>query len=293
MPTTPGRSRFNATAIMLGVCVQVGISIWLAVQSDGPHETQLNRRKKVAYPRGGMAHHRVPNYWTVFDCSVWDTMCNSANLFENRYEEYPFPLSRQVKRPQEIPLKPIRAMPKHWKGALQQTSKRKIEYIYPKKGSDAEIRTCIQTRSSLSWTEQIDSLLSGGQIKRQSRTNMISFTIADINYAKDMIHDIYQMTETIVGFGGSFFMVAIDQDTVELACTYLYPVVAWSSANGDAQSAALKHDVANTKFEVSLYLTSLNIDFFFYGEILLGMRVLLAQRTFPLIALRRNGRVVH
>lgn len=274
MPTpSPGRCRFNATAIMLGVCVtlQVGISIWIAVHSDEPREgthmnRRMNRRKKAA--NGMSTHHRVPNYWTVFDCSVWDTMCNSANLLENRYEEYPFPLSRQVKRPREVPLRPISTMPKSWKGALERPSNKKIEFRYPKKGSDLEIRTCIQTRSSLSWTEQIDNLLSSGQqqLKREPRTNMISFTIADINYARDMLHDVHQMTETIVGFGGSFFIVAIDQETVELACTYLYPVVAWSSAKGDAQSTALKHDVANTKFEVSLYLTSLNIDFFFYGE---------------------------
>lgn len=272
MPTpSPGRCRFNATAIMLGVCVtlQVGISIWIAVHSDEPREgthmnRRMNRRKKAA--NGMSTHHRVPNYWTVFDCSVWDTMCNSANLLENRYEEYPFPLSRQVKRPREVPLRPISTMPKSWKGALERPSNKKIEFRYPKKGSDLEIRTCIQTRSSLSWTEQIDNLLSSGQqqLKREPRTNMISFTIADINYARDMLHDVHQMTETIVGFGGSFFIVAIDQETVELACTYLYPVVAWSSAKGDAQSTALKHDVANTKFEVSLYLTSLNIDFFFY-----------------------------
>lgn len=238
----------------------------MAVHSDEPREgTYMNIRKKAAYPRDGKSHHRVPNYWTVFDCSVWDTMCNSVNLFENRYEEYPFPLSRQVKRPWEIPLWTISSMPKLWKGALERPGNKEIEHIYPRKGSDAEIRTCIQTRNSLSWTEQIDSLKQ--QLKREPRTNMVAFTIADINYARDMIHDVYQMTETIVGFGDSFFMVAIDKETVELACTYLYPVVAWSSAKGDAQSAALKHDVANTKFEVSLYLTSLDIDFFFYGEL--------------------------
>jgi len=90
-------------------------------------------------------------------------------------------------------------------------------------------------------------------------TNMIAFTISDYSYVRDMLHEIFQMMDETVGFSSKhFFLVAIDQKSVELACQHGYPVVMWKAYEGN-----LKDAVANTKIIVSYELVMRGFDFFF------------------------------
>jgi hypothetical protein len=72
---------------------------------------------------------------------------------------------------------------------------------------------------------------------------MVAFTISDYSYTYDMVHDVYQMMEAVVGFDSlrNFFLLAIDRKTVDVACRYGYPVVYWNADEG------LRDAVANTK----------------------------------------------
>ena len=211
---------------------------------------------------------RVPDWHLAVDCSVWDSSCPSTKIMEGRYEAYPFPLSRHIKNLTAFDHKIISGVPDEWMHALnidnslENPPPRTISYSdVPRKVSTSEKEKCIKDSYKLDWKVQIDRLLRS--LRREPTTNMIAYTISDYNYAFDMMHDVFAMNSDIVGFKDAFFMVALDKETLEMACDYSYPVVAWPSAKPD-DLTELKHAVAFTKFEVSLYLIEKNIDFFFY-----------------------------
>jgi hypothetical protein len=225
---------------------------------DQPHPQINNKRKR-----------KVPDWHLAVDCSVWDSMCPSTKIMEGRYEAYPFPLSRHIKNLTEFDHQPISGVPDEWQHALNvgnsldKSPPRTIVYSdLPPKVSASEKAKCIKDSNELDWKVQIDNLLLS-RVKREPTTNMIAYTISDYNYAFDMMHDVFRMNSDIVGFDDAFFMVALDKETLEMACAFGYPVVAWPSAMPD-DTTQLKHAVAFTKFEVSLYLISKGIDFFFY-----------------------------
>jgi UDP-galactopyranose mutase len=210
----------------------------------------------------------------AMDCSAWDNMCFATQQAKNQYKPYPFPLSRHEKYLEDFNHQPMAAIPSEWKKSLALNSSldkpppRQVEYIYPPEVAVADKEQCLKAARSLSWQEQVRRLLRT-RVQREPTTNMTAFTISDYNYAEDMIHDVFEMNDRIVGFPEAFFMVAIDEKTLEMACRFGYPVVAWTSAVQKDTAAAsdtdeLKHAVANTKFEVSLELIKQGESFFFY-----------------------------
>eukprot|EP00531_Pseudo-nitzschia_arenysensis_P001505 CAMPEP_0116154864 /NCGR_PEP_ID=MMETSP0329-20121206/22006_1 /TAXON_ID=697910 /ORGANISM="Pseudo-nitzschia arenysensis, Strain B593" /LENGTH=562 /DNA_ID=CAMNT_0003651869 /DNA_START=200 /DNA_END=1885 /DNA_ORIENTATION=+ len=109
--------------------------------------------------------------------------------------------------------------------------------------------------------DQLDDLMSGTspRISLEPDTNMLAFTISNYVYVRDMIHDMFQMMDDVVGFSSKhFFLVAIDQQSAELACKYGYPVVMWKANEINIQNA-----VANSKLIFSHELVKRGIDFFF------------------------------
>ena len=211
----------------------------------------------------------MPDWRLAVDCSAWDSMCPSAKIAEGRYEPYPFPLSRHIKNLDDFDHQYISDVPSEWVDALNVDNSldrpppRTISYSdAPSRVSTLEIEKCIKDAYELEWKIQIDNLLTS-RLKKEPATDMIAYTISDYNYAFDMMHDIFEMNSNAVGFDGSFFMVALDAETLELACGFGYPVVAWPSARPE-DSTGLKEAVAFTKFEVSLYLIEKGISFFFY-----------------------------
>lgn len=211
----------------------------------------------------------LPDWRQAVDCSAYDNMCMTTQNLEDKYKQYPFPLSRHIKNLEEFDHEILSNVPDGWRDALMAPwqEKRVTSYIYPAEAPTQDVAGCMKDATTVEWQLQIDNLLESGRIQREAVTNMVSFTISDYNYAFDMMHDVFEMNNNIVGFSGSFFMVALDDQTVELACTYGYPVVVWpnpnQSNNSDATSQ-LKQAVANTKLEVSLYLIKKGFDFFFW-----------------------------
>jgi len=212
----------------------------------------------------------LPDWRQAVDCSAWDTMC--ATLQTN-YLPYPFPYGVKLKQDLQLNYKPMSAssIPSEWKTSLQNNKQslyeepiRPIEYIFPPKVSKADRDACVEQANTMPWQDQLQALFDKNLVKRDNVTNMVVYTISDYNYAFDMLHDIFEMNDKVVDFAGSFFMVAIDKPTVDLACTYGYPIVAWPSATHSESTENLKMAVANTKFEVSLELVKKRYNFFFY-----------------------------
>ncbi len=72
---------------------------------------------------------------------------------------------------------------------------------------------------------------------RRTSFGMIAFAISDASYASDMTDDVYAMAHGVAGFGGSFFLVALDGFTVESVCrrgVETHPMVAGPEVAGGA-----------------------------------------------------------
>mmetsp|Transcript_31242 Transcript_31242/g.59395 ORF Transcript_31242/g.59395 Transcript_31242/m.59395 type:complete len:785 (+) Transcript_31242:169-2523(+) len=273
---------------------------------DAPsHQPQQRRQQHRQYQQQHdekQNNKAVPDWHRAIDCSVYDNMCFATSNTRRRYEPYPFPLGRHIKNLHEFEFDHMSLssdsdeMPQEWTRALLEgfddidnnddnddnnddNKRRRVSYIYPPEvlTTPLQISQCIRQSMNETWQHQIKSLLTTNRIRKESITNMVAFTISDYSYAYDMMHDVFQMNSDIVGFDGSFFMVALDESTMEMACRYGYPAVAWHTHGGDDGGddgdggkpddnniSQLKRDVANTKFEVSLLLVTLGVDFFFY-----------------------------
>ncbi|KAL7527036.1 hypothetical protein ACHAWF_002011, partial [Thalassiosira exigua] len=223
---------------------------------------------------GRRRRERRPDWRHAVDCSVWDNACLASSHGDVEYDIYPFPLSRRGDGtgrtpPPQLRHAPLSDVPPEWRDALNVVNSldepppRTVGYVYPPEASASERDACMRVSTDLAWEGQLDGLLSSGRVERENATGMVAFSVGDYNYAFDMLHDFHQMNSEVVGFDGSFFLVALDRRTVEMACRYGHPVVAWPSAKPD-DVTKLKRAVANTKFEVSSALISREIDFFFY-----------------------------
>lgn len=130
-------------------------------------------------------------------------------------------------------------------------------YMYPDEASAADRQQCLDFIKKDTML-QLRELL-GDRVQPEPTTGMVAFTVADIHYAGDMIHDTFQSFGSIVGFSQkSFFLAAIDESTVELACKYNYPALFWKS-----EDVNLKNAVANFKLVLSYELAKLGRPFFF------------------------------
>ncbi|CAB9526878.1 expressed unknown protein [Seminavis robusta] len=237
---------------------------------------------------------KLPDWRIAMDCSIWDFHCVTTRQKSGVYEAYPFPYTRKYDHEHLFKWEQMDKVPVEWQQELADINTtlsfpppRTVEYTYKEQVSESELQKCLQSAQDLSWKEQIRSLIQGPNKQldaSKNDLNLLAFTISDYKYAKDMMHDFFQMNDNIVGLPGALFMVAIDHETLEMACRYNYPVVAWTSAvprkTIDTEREDLKHSVANTKFEVSSALVEMDQDFFFYE-----MDVWFLQSPMPILAL--------
>ena len=227
---------------------------------------------------------QLPHWRLATDCSSYSFDCFSIAQRDNKYMPYPFSpsLRKDIESSDnsektsaqrlrdEWSVETFDKLPGDWIEYLEQEeteeSKSPVEvrnYLYPPTVPEDEYQTCldIAVNQNKSTIEQLDVLLSGEspQIVPEPDTNMVAFTISDYGYVQDMLHEVFQMMDDVVGFSSKhFFLVAIDQRSAELACKYGYSVVLWKADKDNLRDA-----VANTKVMLSHDLVKRGIDFFF------------------------------
>eukprot|EP00531_Pseudo-nitzschia_arenysensis_P009158 CAMPEP_0116118414 /NCGR_PEP_ID=MMETSP0329-20121206/2091_1 /TAXON_ID=697910 /ORGANISM="Pseudo-nitzschia arenysensis, Strain B593" /LENGTH=760 /DNA_ID=CAMNT_0003612039 /DNA_START=284 /DNA_END=2566 /DNA_ORIENTATION=- len=225
---------------------------------------------------------RLPHWRLGTDCSLYDFGCFAVAEIQEKYLPYPFTLSVRkeielsdhaenslVTTDDEWSVENISELPTEWIEYLEnKETKSNVpvkdrNYLYPPKATGEEYDSCMNLamRQDKSTTEQLDILLAGDspRIVPEPDTNMVAFTVSDYAYIKDMIHDMFQMMDDVVGFAKEhFFLIAIDRKSAELACRYGYPVVLWKADENNLRDA-----VANTKLIVSHDLVKRGINFFF------------------------------
>lgn len=184
-----------------------------------------------------------PNWKVSLDCSIFSLDCQ----IRRQYDPYPFNFwnSTNTKVWSEKKLNETPAF---------STKSPPGESNQPQPVSKQLEKECLAYAKGTPFDQQLDDML-----KKLSRSlNHVAYTMSDIAYAKHMIHDVFAMAHNVVGFPDSFFMVAIDDATVELGCRYGYPVLP------SPQSGHLENRVKLTKFQVSFDLLQRGQDFLFF-----------------------------
>ena len=239
-------------------------NIYETIPSVWESKTNHLRSPKTSY-------EKLPHWRLATDCSSYSFDCFAVAQREDKYKPYPFLESTRTEiESEESPdwsVQVFDEFPEDWIQYLDQskpTTETTIEeknFLYPPQVSPEEYQQCVETaiHQNKSTMEQLDVLFSTGTISPEPETNMVAFTISDYGYVQDMLHDVFQMMDDVVGFSNKhFFLVALDDKSAELACRYGYSVVTWK-ADGDN----LRDAVANTKVVLSHEFVKRGIDFFF------------------------------
>ena len=240
----------------------------------------------------------IPDWRAHVDCSAFGFAdCITAQRRRNRqYGPYPFEdLASFRSRTNTTVIPKGEPLPEEWQTALVDHAPRKVNeasstntdedeftgFVYPPQVTPSQRASCIENAQSKSFDAQLDSVLSNLMQKtivrdaQEESIDMISFTISDEAYAQDMLHNVFEMVNDVMEFSGSFFLVALDDFTLRMACKYGYSVVA-SPALSDVYrqerggnsvkegDRGIKFNVENTKFSVSLALTERNQSFLFF-----------------------------
>ena len=176
----------------------------------------------------------LPDWRMNTRCSVymWDCITHAMN--QGLFKEYPFHFTDEdgyKGGDVVVEYEKMAKMPKEWNNQLINPPYADSEIpnmVYPPQVSKEDAEKCISEASD-PWKKQLDRLLET-RIRRDPDTNMVAYTMSDYRYAFDMIHEVFEMTNNTIGFAGSFFIVAFDRPTVEIACRYGYPVMGWTGS---------------------------------------------------------------
>jgi hypothetical protein len=220
---------------------------------------------------------KLPHWRMAVDCSVYSLDCFSHGQRKHRYLPYPLPPTPT----DELTVEIVREFPKDWSQILQsqpvtnysstpEVTIQDQHNLYPAKVEDSEYQKCLDFTgigndsdsdvSERTTLQQLDEMLKFQRLTVEPDTSMIAFTISDSTYVHDMIHDMFQMMDHVVGFSQQHFvLIAIDVATVQMACRYGYPVIFWR----ESKNEGLRNAIANTKVVLSFELVKRGIAFFF------------------------------
>ena len=259
-----GGNRVCVIIILSLVAHGAFLSLWITTTHNPARylrEVEEEVEEQLALPHSMTP--QLPHWRATVDCSAFSLDCLVHGRISHRYRKYPFPPTADIDGFQATKLAEV---PPRWidttKSPISNNLTRNDDrpyplYIYPGVASIEERQRCLDFTQK-DTMQQLHELLKD-RIQPEPITGMVAFTVADIHYSEDMIHDIFQSFETIVGFSRSlFFVAAIDQATVELACKYNYPVLLWKEDKGN-----LKDAVANIKLVLSYELVQRDRPFFF------------------------------
>ena len=254
--------------------------------------------KSVNVDADGTGGVILPDWYLTTECSPFAIDCVSRELRQtkNKYTFYPFPLINENIRPlsssgnNSSVWKDPSTFPKRGEQSdddnddtkeQQQLSYR--DTIMP----NEEIDECIARAKETSTKEQMDHLLPSIQtFQEQSHEDeRVAFTISDYSYSKEMLDDAYAMAHEVMDLR-YFFLVAMDDTTIRMACERGYKVLGWNNNNGNSgiksdgdkeqdddnnegeenayKSKQIVSDVAMSKWKVALEILERQFPIFFF-----------------------------
>lgn len=254
---------------------------------------------RVTVETGGLA--RPPSWHIVTDCTTTQPDCPVTH----QYAPYPF-VSTTFNEPQRLPAQgrnSTRTLPDEWLAHIRPDgpSLRSFPQLFPARHSyNNRVRFCDEPNfRDLALGEQIRRTVT-----RLARVHgMLSFTVTNDAYASDMIDDVADMAETVLGFRDAFFLAVLDNASFVAACerhipvVYMRPTTMVSSSQSVERAKAAEQimvgSVKNAKLEVSKWLVDLGCDFFFFEMDVWFFRspwpILAAQKTDLLFSSHQNN----
>lgn len=220
----------------------------------------------------------LDDWRAVTDCNIYDLSCP----FHKKFAPHPFRRLFKHKKDHEIKFEKLKTE-SFFPVNTTNTYKGFDGYLYPTIVSKEAKDECMKLAQG-SLDEQVKQMIHTRlkQVSIKSSkdpnevTNFVAFTITDKNYAKFMLHETYQMTRDIIKFNNAHFFVGMDLYTVDMACSYGYPIVYYKH-DDDNQSQTEDKDenendaktrkkgmVQNSKLMVSQMLLNMDQAFMFY-----------------------------
>ena len=274
--------------LIVAYCNNASITDQLSSRLRASTTDDLHYHTSSNNHEGKSSNRLLPDWRIVTECSAYNTDC--ASHIRPRLLDYPFKVktSETVGQNGAYDFEVIHKgepLPQEWSDALtefapsmpedpkplQLDGDRLSALVFPAKISIKQSTRCYQKGLSTSFDEQLDNALSN--LHPIPEIDMIAFTMTDAKYSKEMLVDVWEMSNEIVGFRNAFFFLALDEFTLKLACEYGYPVVAAPALitarssknyNKDDGGDTLKALVQSTKFTVSRALVDRMQSFFFY-----------------------------
>jgi hypothetical protein len=224
-------------------------------------------------------HHAFPDWYLTTECSVYSLDCVSREIRQGKYLPYPFPLVNENVNLRAlsndlVTWKNPRSFPRFHKNKKAKRIENRIQHV--------DSAACMKRAQSSSLQEQFDILLpkhSDFQSESDSTNQRIAFTISDYSYSKEMIDDVFFMARNVMHLK-HFFLVAIDQATIQLACDRGFPVLGWAYSPYDDSEKRSKNstmmdeasykskkqaiDVAMSKWFVALEVLKRQFPIFFF-----------------------------
>lgn len=227
-----------------------------------------------------------PDWHLTTECSPYGQDCVAREIRGGRYLSYPFHLIND-----DVPKLP--AQDSFWKDptTFPQNEERKKKTAAavtpepPKEGKrTTDSAACVERARTKSLQEQLDFLLPSLPEFQEGGDGgeRISFTITDYSYSKEMLNDAFFMAREIMRLD-HFFMVAIDEATIEMACDaghlvlgFVYSPPSPTQVNKEAKndksptaedgykSKKIVADVAMSKWKVALEILKRDFPVFFF-----------------------------
>ncbi len=265
----PRRKRKRARTAPFGVIALFALSIYSLIFTIKLHKEPGNnspRPPEVNLPPNAYkflySSSPLPSWAVVTECSLMHTDCPN----HLKFEDYPFPLEGSTELSTANKFDWIEDTAAPTKSNNDININHLVGYEFPPKADEQSKQECLAYTRTRSIDNQLDHILSHHLTPLKDTYNMIAFTMADEAYSKDMLHDVYEMNNDIVGFQNAFFIVAMDTFTSNMACEYGYPVVAMMVNDDDKNNDAddLKAMVQSTKVYISKLLVQKGQPFLFY-----------------------------
>ena len=284
-----------ATTLSVGSNTEESLSVY---KERGIDKDALSSSRTYLNNKNSKQKTKAPNWMIAVDCSSFDQSCASYAVAAQRYAPYPFPFVYGANNSSNFELlggtdgsfpswlttesdslHPFELRHNLTTPSTPNTQQHLDSYYtlnqYPPQVPQDQYMQCVATGVNTPYEQQLDTVLKSLEqytthglfdydptVKADSKNkHLVSFTISDYKYTYDTMHSFFQMSWDLVTMGhNSVMMVALDVDTLQMACRYGYPVVLVGS-RGDNSTKTM---VQNTKFLLSRDIVERGYNYWFY-----------------------------
>ncbi|KAJ8605136.1 hypothetical protein CTAYLR_000467 [Chrysophaeum taylorii] len=213
----------------------------------------------------------LPSWRVATECSAYDLGCTTMSRSSSSFSPYTLETPPALAARSEVVVESSTgaAMARRV-GEVSFESERAAWWRRATASDEAAVEVAARLKLSRAATRRAKATLEnketslGDQLRRlfvedRKFEGTVSWTTSDSAYAPDMLHDVASMARTTAGFGSKFFVTALDTPTLRGCAAAGLACVAAGLDEPD-----LRANVQNTKFRVSAWLATHDVNFVFF-----------------------------